>query len=125
MNKVLQTIAGRRSVRQYRSEQIKEDELLSILEAGIQAPSAHNEQSCYFTVIRNRELIDAFNRGSKVEMRYADIDCLEKAGKNDDLHIFHHAPTVIIVSGKTDAVSPFADVCAAIGNMMIAAESLN
>jgi nitroreductase len=125
MNEVLKTIAARRSVRQFRREQIKDSELMSIIEAGLQAPTAHNDQSCYFTIIQNKALIDEINRGSKIEMSMSDIDWVVKAGKNEKLHIFYNAPTVIIVSGRKDAVSPFADVCIAIENMLIAAESLN
>ena len=44
MNETLNTIMTRRSCRQYQNECIKEDELITILEAGIQAPSAMNQQ---------------------------------------------------------------------------------
>ena len=36
-----------------------------------------------------------------------------------------HAPTVVIVASRRNAVSPLADACAAIQNMLLAAESLS
>ena len=125
MNDVLKMIAGRRSVRQYRQEQIKDVELHSILEAGLQAPSGHNEQSWYFAVVQNRERIDEINEGCKSGMRKSNIEWIVDLGKKEKYNIFYNAPTVVIVAAKKEAISKVADVCAAIENMMIAAESLD
>ncbi len=124
MNAVLKPIARRRSARKFLGEQIKEAELDAILAAALQAPSAHNDQSSYFTVVQNRELIDEMSEGSKVEMRKAPVDWMVAMGSNEALNIYYKAPTVIIVAGKKDAISPLVDACAAIQNILIAAESL-
>lgn len=50
---------------------------------------------------------------------------MAKMGRAEHLHLFYNAPTVVVVSGKKDAVSPFADCCAAIQNMLITAESID
>ena len=55
MNEVLQNILTRRSVRGFKSEQIKDEELNLILQAGIYAPSGMNKQSWQFTVVQNKE----------------------------------------------------------------------
>ena len=124
MNDVLKTIAGRRSVRQYREEQIKNAELHAILEAGLQAPSGHNDQSWYFAVVQNRERIDEINEGCKAGMRESNVEWIVDLGKKEKYNIFYNAPTVVIVAAKKDAISQVADVSTAIENMMIAAESL-
>ncbi|HEX7503269.1 MAG TPA: nitroreductase family protein [Acidobacteriota bacterium] len=124
MNEALKAIAGRRSIRQYREEQIKDGELKAILEAGLQAPSAHDDQSWHFSVIQNRELIDEISAGCKAEMRKAPVDWIAKLGEAEKYNIFYNAPTVIILAARKDAVAPLADVCAAQQNMVIAAESL-
>jgi nitroreductase len=124
MNDVLEAIAKRRSVRRFLPEQIKEAELEAILAAAMQAPSAHNDQSSYFAVVQNGELIDEMSEGSKVEMRKAPVDWMVSMGSNKALNIYYKAPTVVIVAGKKDAISPLVDACAAIQNMLIAAESL-
>ena len=41
---VLENIKSRRSIRRYLSDQIKQEELDSILEAAICAPTGHNDQ---------------------------------------------------------------------------------
>lgn len=44
-NKVLEVIKNRRTTRAFKEEQIKEDEVMTLLEAGTWAPSGHNMQS--------------------------------------------------------------------------------
>jgi nitroreductase len=124
MNEVLQTIAGRRSIRQYRDEQIQDTELKAILEAGLQAPSGHDSQSWHFTVIQKRELIDEISAGSKMAMRRSGVDWIVRLGETEKYNIFYNAPTIVLLAAKKNALSPVADVSAALQNMAIAAESL-
>lgn len=124
MNEVLKVIARRRSVRGFKAEQIKEEELNAILESGLQAPSGHNEQSCYFVAIQDKPLIEELNEGCKQGMRRASVDWIAELGRNEKYHIFYNAPTVVLVAARRDAISPVPDVSAAIENMLIAAESL-
>ena len=100
MNEVLKTIAGRRSIRQYREEQIKDAELKAILEAGLQAPSGHDSQPWHFTVIQKRELIDEISAGSKTAMRQSGVDWIVKLGEAEKYNIFYNAPTVVLAGGQ-------------------------
>ncbi|MBP7460922.1 MAG: nitroreductase family protein [Candidatus Delongbacteria bacterium] len=125
MNDVLRTIAARRSIRRYEPTQIQPQTLQAILEAGLQAPSGHNDQSWYLVAIQNPELIDQISLGCKQAMSQIPIDWIAELGRNEAFHVFYHAPTIILVAARKDAVSPLADACACIQNMMIAAESLN
>ena len=125
MNEVLKAIKNRRSIRSYQQEQIKQEELDLILEAGIYAPTAHNDQPWHFTVIQNPEKLQDINLKSKELMSKSDIDWIKKTGENPKINILYNAPTLIIVSGSKNAVSPKVDCSAAIQNMLIAAESLN
>ena len=43
-NQVLDAIKTRRSIRKYRPEQIRDEELLTVLEAGTFAPTGKNRQ---------------------------------------------------------------------------------
>ena len=95
-----------------------------MLDAGLAAPSGHNERSCWFTVVRNADRIREISDGGKEAMRMIPLSWIAELGNNPNFHIFHTAPTVIIVSARKDAVSPLPDACAAIENMLIAAESL-
>ena len=95
MNDILEIIKSRRSIRNYRKEKIKEDEIIKILEAGRWAPSASNNQPWRFIVVNDEQLIkkigdacriltiNSFVENSKVlviiytekKHRWVDIDC--------------------------------------------------
>lgn len=125
MNKVLETIKNRRSIRRYLPEPLKQAELDAILEAGLYAPSAHNDQPWHFTVIRDRALLDRISRLSKELMLKSETDWMRAMGANESFHVFHGAPVVVVVSMRKNALSPLVDCSAAIENMLLAAESLD
>ena len=51
MNEVLQTIFDRRSIRAYQDAPVPEDALETVIQAGLAAPSAMNQQSWHFVVL--------------------------------------------------------------------------
>jgi len=55
----LEAIFTRRSVRNFKHELISEENLKDLLKAGMQAPSARNEQPWHFIVIDDLELLHA------------------------------------------------------------------
>lgn len=122
-NEVLKAIRNRRSIRSYKEEQISEIQLQTILEAGIQAPSANNLQPWHFTVVQDRGLIDFISDQSKEVMLKSDNETIVQIGKSP-LNIFYKAPTLIIVSGKEEDSSSLVDCSAAIENMLIAVEAI-
>jgi nitroreductase len=65
VNEVLTTIKKRRSVRSFKPDQITEAELQTVLEAGIYAPSAGNQQLWHFTVIQDKQVLDQLNTDAK------------------------------------------------------------
>jgi len=141
VNKILENIKNRRSIRRYVEDQIKDEELDMIIEAAIYAPTGNNTQPWHFTIIQNKEMIDYLNVEAKKIMAnimenlpddWFSIDEISgtaqkvvKMGRAERVHIFHHAPTVIIISGKKDATSTLPDCCAATQNILLAAESLD
>jgi nitroreductase len=123
MNEVLATISRRRSIRHFKDEQVKRQDLDAIVEAGLCAPSANNVQNSHFTVIQDKATLEKTNAWV--------LDEIEKSGNaglqelvRKGAGIFRNAPTVIIVS--TDRKDRFAviNAAAATENMLIAAESL-
>ena len=125
MNQVIETIKNRRSIRKYQDEQIMDEELEIILESAIHAPTGHNDQPWHFTIIQDKDLINQINDGAKEVMSRMDVEWIAKMGRSEKLHIFYHAPTVVIVSARKDAITPLPDCSAAIQNMLLAAESMN
>jgi nitroreductase len=125
MNEVLNTLKSRRSVRQYRVEQIKDTELENILEAAIYAPTGRNDQPWHFTVVQDAELIKKISDGAKKVMMESGMEWMAQLGAVEDFNIFHRAPTAVIVSGKKEATTPLIDCSAAVQNMLLAAESMD
>ena len=111
MNQVIDTILRRRSWRSYEEKQITQEQLDQVLECGLWAPSAKNEQSWHFTVLQNKELIAQLTTG-----------CQQMMGSETDP--FYGAPTLILVTGKEDCIAPMKDGSLAMQNMFLAAESL-
>lgn len=111
MNEVIKAIKSRRSIRQYKSEQISDEQLSAILEAGIYAPSACNQQSWKLIVIQNKELM-------------AKAANLAKQALDSDESPFYGAPTVVMLFGDTKAYEPVPDSCLVMQNMTLAAQSL-
>lgn len=58
MNSTIENLINRRSVRKFKTEQIKDDELKQILLAGTYAPTGMNKQSPKIVVIQNKETIN-------------------------------------------------------------------
>ena len=54
---LLDAMLCRRSVRKYKKEDIQEEKLKKILQAGLLAPSSRNRRPCEFYVIRDRDLL--------------------------------------------------------------------
>ena len=124
MNEVLSAILSRRSIRRYESRQLEESALAAILEAGLYAPSAHNQQPWHFTVVQNKELLDRINRETSAEMAKSDNEWVRKMGSDPNFRVTYDAPTVIVVSGRKSAFAYPVDCSAAMQNMLLAAHSL-
>lgn len=124
MSETIKTILNRRSIRTYKPEQIKDEELEIILQAGQYAPSARNQQSWHFTVVQNPEVLEKINAISKAVYEKSDNEVFKERAKAENFSLFYHAPTYIIISGENSAVAPVADGALALGNLFLAAEAL-
>jgi nitroreductase len=123
-NETLKMIKQRRSIREYRDEKIKEEELQAILEAGMYAPYAGG-QAWHFTVIQNKELLNRLNLAAKEAARQLDIKHLRQLGNNEMFNCLYGAPALIIISGDEKSTIPLeADCAAATQNLLLAAESI-
>ena len=112
MSEVLQNILTRRSVRSFKEEQIKDEDLDLILKAGIYAPSGMNKQSWQFTVVQNKEKIELL---AKV---------VREALQRDAGYNFYAPPTLIMLSNEKDNVNGLADCACALENIFLMANSL-
>lgn len=123
-NDVIKVIKERRSEREFLPVQIEEEKIQLLLECAIYAPSAVNQQPWFFTVIQNTEVLDKMNEQIREIMLNSNDENLKKFATREDFNVFHHAPTVIIVSGKENNQSAQVDCAAATQNILLAAKSL-
>jgi nitroreductase len=124
MNETINTILSRRSIRAYKSEQIREEELETIIKAAKYAPSAINEQCWHFTVIQNKEILNKVNTACKQAMIESGNKMFAERAKDESFSIFYNAPTLIIISGDEKAIAPQVDCALAMENTFISAEAL-
>lgn len=124
VNETLNVIKQRRSIRSFKDEQIKEEELQAVLEAGLFAPNA-GDQAWHFTIIQNKELLNRLNIAAKEAAKKQDFKHLKELGNNEKFNCLYGAPTLVIVSGDEQAPIPLdADCAAATQNLLLAAESI-
>ena len=57
-------IFGRRSVREYASQEVDEQAIRRLIEAAVHAPNAVNQQPWMFTVVRDKAVLDKLSRAA-------------------------------------------------------------
>ncbi len=125
MNETLKTLLSRRSIRNYRPDQIKEEELTAILEAARFAPSGRNSQPWHFSVVQKGELLRKINEGCREAYLNSGIQYMEERARTENFSIFYHAPALVVVSGDPKALTTQIDCAMAVQNIFLSAESLN
>lgn len=111
MKETLVDLKTRRSCRSYKEEQIKEEELNAVLEAGMYAPTGMGMQSPIMVVTQNPEII------KKLSAMNAKI-----MGTSNDP--FYGAPTVITVLADKQRGTYKEDGSLVMGNLMNAAHAV-
>lgn len=111
MNEVIRTIKSRRSIRNYRNEQITGEELETILDAGVYAPSGMGQQATIMVAIQDPERI-AMIGGMNARVMGMDIDP------------FYGASTLVVVFADKERLTYVEDGSLVIGTMMLAASSI-
>ena len=119
----LELCKSRRSTRFFSRAEVSSETLETILEAGIWAPSGHNEQPWFFSVVRDKSLQDTISVKTKEMMKESPVSWIVRKGADPDFHLFYHAPAVIVVSGKASAYSALVDCSAATQNMLLMAHA--
>ena len=131
-NAVIENIITRRTIRRFRAEQISEEELQAVLDAGMYAPSAGGRQGVLFVVSQDKEINEKLGRikknNSNVKMSTDTVYISkEQPSIADDptiVNAFYDAPTVVtLFVPKNFLYGPY-DASAAAENMLLAAHSL-
>ena len=85
----LEVLMNRRSIRSFKPEQIKDDELKPVLDAGMYAPTGRNRQTPVIVVVQNKAERDAVSK-------------LNASINGSSTDPYYGAPTIIIVLAQDD-----------------------
>ncbi len=111
MNTTIQDLMTRRSIRKYKPEQITREELETVLNAGMCAPTAMNKQSPIIVAVQNKDDI-------------AYLSKLNAAVKGMTSDPFYGAPTVLVVLADAENANAVPDGSLVLGNLMNAAHAI-
>lgn len=113
MNEVIKALKERRSIRKFKAEMPKKEDLNQIIEAGLYAASGRGQQSPIIIAVTNKELRD----------RLSVANC-KIGGWDSSFDPFYGAPAVFIVLADKSFNTYLYDGSLVMGNMMVAAHSL-
>ena len=114
MNEIIKAMEERRSIRKFKSEMPSKDDLNRIIEAGLYAANAKGRQATITVAVTNKELRD---RLSAVNAKIC--------GREEGFDPFYGAPAILIVLAEKEWANRVYDGSLVMGNMMLAAHSLN
>lgn len=113
MNDVIKTITNRRSIRKFKPDMPKKEDIEQIVTAGRYAASGMGKQSTVTLVVTQKALRD------KLSAANAKI-----CGRDDGFDPFYGAPVILIVLADKTWPTGIYDGSLVMGNMMLAAQSL-
>lgn len=111
MNEALNCLLKRRSTKKYTDQQVSDELLDQVLEAGLFAPTGRNNQNVICVAVRDQKIRDQLSR-MNAEIMNVQIDP------------FYSAPCVIVVFADSEGTTWVEDGSLVLGNMLNAAESL-
>ena len=112
-NDILKSLRERRSIRSYKPEQITDEELKAVLDAGTYAPTGMNYQDPWIVAVQNPDIIARLVR-------------MNAAVMGSDGNPYYDAPTIVLVfaSRPEKWKNGMADGSLVLGNMMNAAHAI-
>ena len=110
-NDFLKLIKSRRSCRHFKPEQVTDEELLAVLEAGTYVPSGHNLQNCFIVALQQPEQMKQL---AELNAKIWGITS----------NPYYDAPTYVFVFAPADSGNAFQDGSCILENMMLAAHSI-
>ena len=122
MNETIKTLLERRSVRAYEDKAVSKELVETIIECGKFACNGGGSQPWHFTVVTNREWMDAVSALNREIYLNSPVERLRIKAQNPEYSDFYKAPMAIIISGNSPRA--LADCACATQNMAVAAASL-
>ncbi len=98
-NETIDNILTRRTIREYTSEQISDDQLETLIECAMWAPSGRNGQPCHVRVVQSKKMLDEMNVDFKNLVGW-DTPAYTNWDKNP---FYQNAPTVFFLYSEGDS----------------------
>lgn len=103
---IIEGIYKRKSIRKFKNEPVKKEDIIECLKAACQAPSPKHQQNWHFVVIQNKELIAQIAK--VVEERHQEIAACAEDEKVQEKFmklmkyytLFKNAPVLVVVYAK-------------------------
>ncbi len=126
--KLADAIYKRRSVRTYTQQQVQREEVLALIDAAVQAPSAMNQQAWAFAVIQDRHVLMSWSERIRRDLlahsdHFKMSDEVKAMIAEPGFCVFYDAGTLILIGTRFPERTQLAEVdasCAA-QNLMLAA----
>lgn len=149
----IDAIKTRRSCRKYKPQQVEDEKLVKILEAGTYAPTGHNTQEPWIVAVQNPKLLKRLRRMNlhfwniqtgklpedtplpedpeEEEMTAEEAaavasEAVESARsvESNNIDTYYGAPTIVLVFAEKENVNAVKDGSLVLGTMMLAAHEL-
>lgn len=112
-NPIIKAIFERRSIRSFTNKAVSKEDIETIVQAGLYAPSGRNRQDWQFTIVTKSEQLIKLNN-----------EIIKAQNRNQDYVCYYGAPVLIIVSSlASNDLSPF-DCACALENIFLSAHAL-
>lgn len=111
MKETVQDILSRRSVKKFKPDNVPQELIDKVIEAGLYAPSALNHQGTIIVAVTQKKLRDALSEDNRI------------IGKREG-DPFYGAPVVLLVLGDKNWQNRVYDGALVLGNMLNAAHAL-
>lgn len=119
-NETMESILNRRSIRLYKPQMPKQEELDTVLSAALYAPSARNFQPNHVRVVKDNELLKELNRDFK---QFVGESTPAYTGWQEQ-PFFHDAPVFAMIFGDRENHYTPVDAGIMVENMAVAAQSV-
>ncbi len=113
MNEIIKAMHERRSIRKFKAQMPRKEDLQQIVEAGLYAASGKGQQAAIIVAVTNKQLRDKLAQANR-----------KIGGWPEGFDPFYGAPAVLIVLANKEYFTHVYDGSLVLGNMMLAAHSL-
>lgn len=111
MKETIKDILTRRSCKKYKPDMVSDEDIRTIVDAGLAAPTGRNRQASIMLVVKDKERRDALSRAN-ARVLGAEVDP------------FYGAPVVIVVLAKKEVNTYIYDGSVTAENILLAAHAL-